>query len=368
MRLTDLQRCHAAFFQSSGGKMACKKVCSFSTEAPFLKNKQAYAKLFLFVYSLLIASTAISSTSLPTIGFCDYCSSNASFSTEAEQVSFSEAPFLEGIHKIYIVNPYSSEVRFFHVSRWFEIGDLIPRSSSPKERQDSGSVRRSSQGYYHAEAIPAPSDPSIEQALTESIRATNDLRQQISGFVDFDSLVLPPELDSAIDLVGPEDSAAGLNRSRMIIALNTYLNERISNLAIALGDLALRLLSRVISQSGLLNNLTITIEFPDGTSIPISIASIREGFQGDPNVFEMEILQNLAHGPGLTGVPGSSGQFTGFYFFGDSGIVQELMQLARRYGIPVTGPGGGTPPTDGTRMTCEIDGNHLKCRITRDSN
>lgn len=344
--------------------MACRKELAVSRVVRFLETHKACVNIFSVACLLSAACTATASNSLPIVGFCDYCSSSASFSTEAEHVSFAGAPSFEGNHQIYIVNPYSSDVRLFQVSRWFEIGDLIPRSASRKQGRDSGSVRRSRTGFYHAEAIAAPADPDIEQALVESIQRTHEFRKQIAEFVDFDSLNLPVELNSAIDLVGPEDSAAGLNRNRMTIALNRQFNDRIENLAPE--DRARRIFNRVISQSGLLNNFTITIQFPDGTFTAITIARILEGFQGDPNLFEMEIQQSSVQGPGLLAVPGSTGQFAGFSYFGDPDIVQELMQLARRYGIRVTGPGGATPPSNGSRMSCEISGENIKCTITEE--
>lgn len=337
-----------------------------STATRLSSNRLPWIKLLLVVSMSFVISPVTASNSLPTFGFCDHCYSSASFLTKAEQVSLFEAPLFEGIHKVYIINPHSREVRFFVVSRWYEIGDLIPRSSSPSEKYDTGSVRRSSDGYYHAEATPAAPDPEISGALSESIEATHEFRQQLAGYIDFDSLDLPPELElnSAIDLIGPEDSSAGLNRSRMRNVLNNHLNDRIGNLTIALGDLALRLLNRMISKSGLLNNFTVTVQFPDGTTIAITIRGIQEGFQGDPNLFEMEIIESSAQGPGLPAVPGSHGQFSGFSYVGNSDIVQELMQLARLYGIPVTGPGGGPPPVNGDSVICEINGNHIKCTVT----
>ncbi|QKK03100.1 MAG: hypothetical protein HND55_10855 [Pseudomonadota bacterium] len=171
-------------------------------------------------------------------------------------------------------------------------------------------------------------------------------------------------INSAIDLIGPRDSAAGLNRNALSNALNNYYNAAWAEQVFALSDLGKRFVDKILAKSQLLNGAVITITFEDGTIIHVKLNGVAEGLDGGPMLMDLDVLQATAQGPGLPSVPLSEGQFSDFSYNGSPVTVQDLINLARRYGIPVTGAGGGD---GGDTMECEVQGDTIRCTVSGSS-
>lgn len=315
------------------------------------------AVLVLGLSVLSVATLPASASTEPRLEMCNSCLSSFSFKSSAEQSSLQYSPAMEGVDYVYVLNANTEEVRYFDVYRWYEPGDIEPRSMPEGKSQ----VWRASQGYYHADAVAAPGDPAMESALQEGLDAAKNFAQELAGSVGINEVGAGSNINSAIDLIGPSGSEASLNRNALVNLLNDYYNAQWAQQKFALTDLGQRFVDKILAQSRLLSGIAITIEFEDGTLIQVRFESLMDGYNGGPMRMDLHVMQETARGPGLPAVPLAPGEFNNFSFTGSSFTVQELINLALRYGIPVTGSSGGS---DEGSMKCEIDGSHLKCEVT----
>lgn len=310
--------------------------------------------------AIVLLDSPVQAKTQSRLAVCNSCFSKYSFQSAAEQSSFDYSPSLEGVDQVYVLNPNTADIHYFDVHRWYEAGDVDPYSAP----ESGGQIRGTLYGYYHAEAEPAAGDPVVEAALIEGLNAAKSFAQGLLGSIDINDVDPASHIDSAIDLVGPDDSAAGLNRNGLRNLLNNYYNSMWAEQVFALTDLGRRFVDKILARSQLLVGAVITISFEDGTTIKVKLESIAEGMDGGPLYMDLEVMQDTARGPGLWMVPVSEGQFDNFSYTGDSNTVQALINLALRYGIPVTGSGGGS---GGTTMECEVDGDTIRCTVSGSS-
>ncbi len=286
------------------------------------------------------------------IDTCNVCYSDAGFAYRAEQFSINSNPFLQGIDQVYVVNVVSAEVRFFHVARWQD-ASLDPQREDPK-------VLRA-MGWPMAEATPMPPDPVVLSSAQDAIAAVQLFAQSASAVIPADDLGLG--LGSAIALVGPDDSPAGLHRNALKNMLNDHLNQTWMVIELALSDLAHGIARKFLTESEIEMLSNITVEFEDGTRVQISIERILDGVAGSDTYFDLNISLESITGPGLPAVPMTPGQFAGFQFSGHPLTLQAFIALAQMYGIPVTSAGGAGGGSNGT-FECHHDGTMFRCKVT----
>ena len=320
-------------------------------------------------------STASAQQPLPRVAYCTTCQTDAQWAHAAEQDSLTRWHRVSGTDQVYVLNTQNYQVRFYYVNRWYQEGAIDPRSTDPgstgpsyKESYNNpideklpASKMQSGFGYYYAEAVRGSGDPDVMTAIQDAIVLLDDFASSLSEDVSWEDLDLPDRISSAVDLIGPDDSEAGFNRSGLEDLLNNYLVDRYNTFYLIAYDLAKRFMDRFLADS-LFSLGTITVQFPDGTKIVVEIVQLYENVGENSFFAKLEVLQSTASGPDLISIPESPGQFNNFEYAGNENTLGALIELARRYGIPITGPGG-----DGTgmqRMTCEIEGDEIRCKVT----
>jgi hypothetical protein len=311
------------------------------------------------VLFFLIACGHADADDLPIFGYCDGCVTSGQWQSAAENASFDAFPMYLGRHDVYVVDRTGERIRAFNVIRWTQNTGTIPRSSG------QGKSTRTSRGYHHAEGIPMDADPVIAGALLDALDVAKDFRDVFgSGLVPIEELGLFGQIPSAIDLVGPANSDAGVNRMALRNELEVYVNQAINSMALQLYDLAQMALMRFLSDSSVTWFGGFVITFPDGTSIRVNLDEMRHipGAGDFAWAIEVEILEYTVMGGGLSSVPSHPGHFSNFMYQGDINVIGALIRLAERHGIPVTGPGGSSGGGNQT-MACEISGDLIVCDV-----
>lgn len=309
--------------------------------------KATVAGRTLFALALILVCCGVFAQTLPAVSVCNNCYSDASFEHRAEQASLASRPLFEGLDYVYVVNLSSEEVRYFQVDRWMEYA-LAPYSQGNKLSYNYGSAR--------ADAVEIAGEPSVLAAIGQAIDATKDFSNQVAQGISADELGLP--FDSAIALIGPDSSPAGLNRNALKNMLRQHLSGILQTLRISMTDLAQRALSTLISDSSVNWLSNVTVEFPDGTLVEIEIVNILDSLYGNVG-FHFEVRVETIAGPGLPAVPLNADQFAGFQYSGSGVTVAELINLALRYNIPVNHSGSG----GSGEMECEVDGDKIRCTV-----
>lgn len=319
-------------------------------------------------------STASAQQPLPRVAYCTTCQTDAQWTHAAEQDSLTRWHRVSGTDQVYVLNTQNYQVRFYYVNRWYQEGAIDPRSTDPGSTDPSYkesyndtadwkppvSKLQSGFGYYYAEAVRGSGDPEVIAAIQDAVVSLDSFVSSLSEDISWEDLELPEHISSAIDLVGPVGSASA-NRRSVENLLNEYLVDRYNTFYLVTYDLAKRFMDRFLSDS-LFSLGTVTVQFADGTKIRIKIVELYENVGADSFYVELEVLEDTVFGPGLSQVPVEGSEFTGFSYQGNQDTVNALIGLARRLGIPVTGPGGGE--TGMQRMTCEIEGDELRCEVT----
>lgn len=313
--------------------------------------------VFLAASATLVSSTA---TGADRIDACANCFSAAAFAHAAEQISMQEAPFATGLEEVYVFNPVSNEVRFFHVNRWLD--DQFDPQGNARSKRRSPETPYRTQGFFRAEAFPMLADPSEVASIQDGIDAARDFSLLVAAGAYLEDLADLGDMgiDSAVSLVGPDDSPAGLRRIALMNAINNHLGSELSLLQIGLADLARQAMRKILGDSDITFMANFRVYFDDGTVIDVKIVEILDAIDGDTTAFELEVDQSSAQGPNLPAVPQSPGQFGSFSFSGNETTLEELAQLAQLYGIPVVRSGGGS---GGCTMTCEVFGDELRCTV-----
>ena len=270
------------------------------------------ARFVLCALIFIVLNVPAQADSQARLTVCNSCFSEYSFKSAAEQSSFNYHPAMEGLDSVYVLNPSTEEIQYFDVRRWYEVGDLQPRSIPNKE----GQIRGASYGYYRADAVPAAGDPAVQAAIMDGVTVAKSFAQDTLGSVGIGEVDPGSNINSAIDLVGPSDSAVGLNRNALRNLLNNYYNAGWAEQVFTLSDLGQRFVDKILAQSVLLNGAVITVTFTDGTMIQVSFESILEGLDGGPLFMDLDVIEETARGPGLPAVPLSGGEFENFSYTG----------------------------------------------------
>lgn len=168
--------------------------------------------------------------------------------------------------------------------------------------------------------------------------------------------------DSAVALVGPEQSPARLNRIDLQQALHRHFERKAeSSIAFRAGRAA-RIAVKLLSGETVDGRSNVSVRFPDQTAVQVSatesLTSLAEG-----GGFGLDVRVATVMGPGLPVVPQSRGQFGRFSYSGNERTLDELVELARRYGIRVgpTNPDGEASAT--SSLVCEGTAGEIRCAL-----
>lgn len=292
------------------------------------------------------------------VELCNTCYSPGQFAHAAEQYSLSTLPGFIGIDPVYVVNPDSESVRFYHVHRsqdWSFDPLGVPS-------EDRGTLATTSSGFFVAEAVEVIGDPGVLHEISNALTAYNAFLVEIYSSLVLNAEDLPdlPNNDviSAVSLVGDGPGPA-FRRTVTRNAISNRINDLAVTSVLNLADTARGVFDRLVGSGELVSGFSIILRFADGTQIPMKI-EIRM-VVGLENHVVVELDPTEAQGPGLIAVPQSPGEFVDFTFKGHDITLNELAALAQMYGIPVTGPSGGGGNV-ACRFECDIQGDHLECR------
>ncbi len=304
---------------------------------------------YLIILSLVYAGASAAEDE-PNIGYCSNCSS-AGFAWAAEQA----APPTGGMHPVYVIDTIFGEVRYFNVSVWWDCGgnELQSVDDGVQSLDEGGMDSSTLSSCTQKEAIQGVGDALIISEMMNAHFAVIDFLEKFR----IDSGELPNSGDSAIDMVGPNE--AGLARMNLQNAVANHLQSFWGTLIFSMADTATRIANRFIGNSNYVSPASlVTVTFPDGTSIKLDVVRISSFIDGTVTVL-VEVLTETLQLPDGRAVPQLEDQFPGFNYAGDENIVESIIELAHRFGIPVTGAGG-------PRIACvRVDGGAIIChRLT----
>jgi hypothetical protein len=259
---------------------------------------------------------------------------------------------------VYVLNSTTNSIAYFQVNRWRD-SSFDPNGLAPDRRSSrTGKPSAQTNSFFRAEALVVAPPPDEVEQIQEGMYVAELIQSDIASGVDSEELGL--DLPSAVSLLGPFDSPAGLHRNALQNSINNYYNSFWYTITHGLYDLGLRAADRIIGKSNLQQFSTLLVSFPDGSTIQVRLNEWLEGLEGS-RAYDMEVLVNSVQVPGLLSVPRSAGQFNGFEYIGQDTTLEELALLAERYGITVTR--GGSLPSRPSRFVCEISGGTITCRV-----
>ncbi len=304
---------------------------------------------YLIILSLVYAG-ASAAEDVPDIGYCSNCSS-AGFAWAAEQA----APSTGGMHPVYVIDTTFGEVRYFNVSVWWDCGgnELQSVDDGVQSLDEGGMDSSTLSSCTQKEAIQGVGD----EFIISQMLIAHDI---VSDFLapekfQFDSGDLPNVGDTALDLIGPDVSSAGFARLTLQHAVQNELQGWFNAQLLGVSDLANRLANNYIGE-GYSNTRFVKVTFPDGTSVMLRVVDV--GINNKTPVVEVEVVTESIELPyGAGPVPQNEGHFDNFSYTGDPNIVGSFIDMANRFGIPITGAGGSGPTlrcvtVDGVRF-CE---------------
>lgn len=198
-----------------------------------------------------------------------------------------------------------------------------------------------------------PAEDELDRAWRDVVRSWKEADESL--------VVLPPEF--------PIRSAAGalLDPGSAETAIEDHLS------GFSLRGLRVRTLTLFGSMfnysipvfSGLVGDLRIIIEFPDGSSIEAVVQMdnmITADGRYEPTL-EITLFDD-GRLPDGAPVPGYAPAFDGLDINDHHGSLWDWILWAREHGITVTGPGGQKVPLCPTRMTCTFSGGSGTCTVT----
>lgn len=321
-------------------------------------------RVFALVVACIVSGPAVAlSVFKTTLCTCDQASE---WAWHAQQSAFNELPVLtEGRQDIYLGNPFTLEVQVYRV-----------------ERIQTGADVGFGDGFWTTEVAPILGDPEIAAAIEKGMQVVRSFDASLNEVISLPNppnipgLQEPPDIGSAVDLVGEGPSSASLNRRALANWTQQLLMNRFADsLAQATEGRAdqtfLETLGTVVQivLDFLNQQRAVWVEFADGSRVLVLVTDIiaeitTEGLL-DGAIPTVQVDPETAQGPGLNGVPQFAEEFAGFGFSGDAGTLFALSNLALRLGVSIEfGPGGGGTCSGGT-MECEInDDGVLHCRVT----
>lgn len=274
----------------------------------------------------------------PTITVCDECSSDFQSSNEAVEA----AGLLPGETKdVYVVNISARQTRAYRVTLTVSgtLGEMT----------------------FNISVVPIDGDPFIVDDLVAAMEIIKNMNDAMTQDLPADELDLPANIDSALDLVGPDNGTAGLNRIQFENSLTEFYKGFWNQQMISVVDTVERIIDKFLAESDLNLSGAVEVVFEDGTRVRVKVVS-RDQDMSDPTelVITFDTDEDSVTAPGLSGVPQQPGHLGDFDFTTpDPDLWRELEQLIDRFGVEILGSGhSGENCT--TTFTCSVD----RCTLT----
>jgi len=275
----------------------------------------------------------------PTIAVCNDCSADFQYGQAAMQAT---NLFPGETKDVYVVNISAMETMAFRIS-------LIT------------TVDPSGDLGIDISVVPIAGDPFIVDDLVAAMEIIKNMKDAMTQDVPADALDLPANIDSALDLVGPEGSAASLNRRTFENSLTEHFRSFWQQQMIVAVDSVARAVERFLAESGINFSGIVEVIFENGTRVSVKVESINQDIS-DPTelVIKFDTDEESVTAPGFLGIPLQPGELDDFDFTTpDPDLARELEQLIDRFGLDILGSGhSGENCT--TTFTCSVD----RCTLT----
>jgi hypothetical protein len=298
----------------------------------FSARIQAFFPALLLCWITFFPSSAWGSAGVPPITVCGYCQSDASFASAAEQAAPNAAPGNGTVivYPMYVINPNSEQIRYYDVNVWYDWGGMNPHSVPDGTDGSEVSGASLTQGGLQKLAIQQPGDASTLAAIQSGHQIAQAIAIEIASTID--SRDIPNAPDSAIDLIGPYDSAAGQARRSLEIGLRIHNDSVVAMAKAGAIEAAKRIADRFIGSGNYVNPGSASMMvFPDGTSILVKLQNVSTSFDGTV-IYEFEIDQNSAAFSNFQPIPVTPGQFNGT-IFEEPELFNDIIGLANILGI-----------------------------------
>jgi len=317
-------------------KRSCKNVCSPA-------HIEAFSRTLLLCWLTAFPLFALGSTGVPPITVCDYCQSDASFASAAEQAAPNGAPGNGNIvvYPMYVINPNSDQIRFYDVNVWYDWGDMNPHSAPDGTDGDEVSGASLTQGGLQKLAIQRPGDPVELQSINEGLQAVEEFAASLLG--EIDSRDIPNAPDSAIDLAGP--GIADMTRDTFEEGLTLAFDSTWGRIRFGLTEAGQRVGDRLLGSGGTINpNTTVRVNFPDGTYARVPVENVSTDIFGNVDV-KFEVDQSRLLFSGGVRIPNEPEDLN--TTFEEPAYFNSLLGLANRMGLNTS---GFTPSSSCARM------------------
>lgn len=300
---------------------------------------------------LLCAGAALAQGSADFIARCDDCTKQAHYAFAAASKVPGPSPYFRTTltWTVYVANIAHNHLEAFQVV----VQPLGNGGDSPPELPGKDGVSYEFGAYKTA--WPVDGDPQVKAAVLDGISIALDFSASLDGSLDGARFT---DVDSAISLVGPEGSPAGLARLQLRSDLGDHCSSVWLSSLSGTGDLAGGVAQKFLGE-GLLENSRGLIEFEDGTSIEVQIESVSPELNGLGIFVDFEVLTHTALLPDGTVVPQSAGEFSGYNWndgAGGTNVGAQLASLAALYGLEVGEPGDG--------LDCKFDCEGNRCNLS----
>jgi len=291
-------------------------------------------QMMLVLGLMWLVSLGAAAQSLPTIKVCNDCSTDWQFSQAA--ISASNAnPNQSDV--VYVVKLTTEQTRVYSVSIFMYTGPF-------------GEID------FHYSVTEISGDPAVLGDIAAATTIFKDFNDAL--IQDFDAEELDLSFDSAIDLIGDENSAAGGFRRELQEKLTDYYSGFWRSMITDATDTIDSLLDKFLAESGLDAEYDIVV-FEDGTKVRLKIEEVGR-VASDPFtiIIEFDVDVDSVTAPGTNFVPVTPGQFEGFSGSGlDNDLSEQLRDLALLFGVTIL---GSNEPNCSTTWHCDKD----RCTLT----
>lgn len=319
--------------------------------------KTVFAALgFCTTLMLLLFSAPAPAQDLPDFVVpCDNCMQQADYALIAANRVPQAAYEITFTWSVYVVSVAQNRVEPFQVVVPAINGDNGGGGQQPRSVPGVCDVSYQFGPWPHKIVTPVNGDPLVKVAVLEGASIAANFVASLHEPLDGLQIT---RVDSAIDLVGPEDSPAGYARLQLRGDLMDKDYTRWKGFMYGAGDLIDRMAVRILGETRF-DKQRILITFEDGTSIQVEVESIHAEANGLGVFIEYAILPHTARLPDGSRIPQNGGQFSNFSWSGsgdDGGIGARLALLAGLYGLEV-----GEPEDD---LDCDFECNGDRCSLS----
>lgn len=269
----------------------------------------------------VMSSPALGSGSEPFMGLCDNCNSNAQFEVAAENLAPNFAPGDGSIkvYPVYVTNPMTADIRFFHVAVWYDWQGGQPQAGTDSLRTTETYIPVGEGGEsvvlgpgLQKLATPGVGNQELEADLYSGSLGLQSFLGSLPSVIDVGDLDWNNPPGSAADLIGPVTGPAGLHHAALANALSAYVNQNWSSTVVVAMDAVDRLYRNYAGESSTIGGRHATIRWANGSSIRFRIDAMTRALGSFTFAVDGEVVQNSFRMPDGSPGPWAPGQFDGF--------------------------------------------------------